>query len=341
MGINVLHNNTPFQRLVFDKRLKLSKCPAVEIGTLFSVVSRPFANMGQPFQYNGIATVKTIDNSAADHMIQASHPSSFPFSKPFQYPFRGFRAFGLKGSTLSSELLSDMSCLFAAKFCSFACRCKIVYPQVNANDLPSRFWFGRFNGGGKDNVNVPGFFPLVITDSCRSRLLSCKQPALIITNKKIELFPSLDSRQGYLELTTILNQSEEACVQGQGLGTKLFRLAFGCGFDSAGHSWKDPDNMVSGEVFVTFPKRIIKFAVEFERISNVLINCYLKGGIARLRELKQSFPQRTSTFFVYFKFATHSLYEFYHKYFITNKRGDQGQFLHGLTPWYPWPKSNE
>lgn len=315
-GIDVSHDDSFCEGFVGNEVLKLSESPRMKIGSLSFALSSSLSDISQLLHHDSITLLKAINDPTTYDVIQASHPTRFPSSKPFQYSLGGLRVFRLEGPSRSSESLSDIFCLFATEPYSFACCRKVNDSQIDADDLAIWPWLRYLNRGTEEDIDIPRMSPVVIVDSSHFGLLPNQHPYLIVTNAELELLPTMDRRDRHLELSQVFNQSKETPIQRQGSGAEQFwsSPSFGSSLNSPSHAGKDTNDVVGCEA-VSFSEYIVEFMVQAVGMRNVFLKGYFEGIITSLGESQHRFSQSLISISINFELTMHGLYKLHHYYY--------------------------
>ena len=347
-GVDIDHDDPPFQGLVFDEVLQLLEGPGVEVGPL--VLSypllNPLPNVGQLLHHDHISCLEAIHNPAADDVIQVGHPSALPAREPSQDALSTLRAFGLEGSTLGPEPPPDVHSFSAAELHPRAGGCQVDDAQIDADDLGigSGFWGLDWGAQGDVDVDVDIPRPLVpiVADGGCCGLLPSKQTPLVVADIEGELLPALDGGDRDFELwfgsLLPFDEPEEVLIEGEGLRPEELGSAasLSSGFDSPDHAGEDPDDVVCGKA-VAFFKRVVEFAMQAIRMTNVLFQGHFQGIVTGLGELEHRLLEGLGILFGDYHLASHGLNELHRENDTIKEGGSQGQgaFPTRINPDFP------
>lgn len=131
--IDSLNNNTCSFSLVLDERLQLEKTP-VAYPIIHSLASAGFSYAFQFFQHD-TSSVGIFDDMLAHTMVHISHKPFFSTANFSQQSFSGTSAFGLQFASQKLETSFNLFDFRRVEKSAIASDGKIVYSEVNANNI--------------------------------------------------------------------------------------------------------------------------------------------------------------------------------------------------------------
>ncbi|ARD53723.1 hypothetical protein WR24_09470 [Escherichia coli] len=133
--VNIFNHYSDRTGFIFDKRLKLTPCPAVQAGTDPFTSFYPVTNMSQIFQYNCANT--RFSGSSNDNftrfVVGLFYPSHLFTGDLPQLLFCTLAAIGLETTTEGKVTISFVTKLFTTKQLTQTVGGKVVFSHINAH----------------------------------------------------------------------------------------------------------------------------------------------------------------------------------------------------------------
>jgi hypothetical protein len=146
---------SPFESLIFDKRLEPSESPAVEVPILIFSVLDVHPDSSELLHYNYVAFPERVHKRPADLVQDRIDLPPLPSAQPFQGSFGAFRALALEGGAELSKTVPFGEDFSALGFEAVGSHEKVSHPNVYANRIASfRLWNLLFNRNVEEEGSV-------------------------------------------------------------------------------------------------------------------------------------------------------------------------------------------
>ena len=307
--IDVDNRNTCFQGFVFDKALKLGKCPGVGYQLLLSLNTNPISDMLQVFKDKHIARDTVGNNSFGYTVVLIGHPALFFAREKFQSAFGTFRSFALKTLAKVGIMFANMHYLSARKGLPLAGCSDIVKPSINTNRVATR---RNNNFLLQHYIDIEDFLTSVVRQRSCFGLLPFEKSKLEIAHSKLDMLPAIVGRDA--DFLLLLDIAESPGIKRHAGWLELLWWTFA--FKGSGYSGDCANNMISLQLVFLFQFMIAK-TMQLISIGDFVFFGYGKNIIAAVSETFKRFLQDCGKLAIYLKFAFNCLYKFHAVYNIT------------------------
>jgi len=325
--IDINYWDSSLKSFVFDKGLKFSERPAMEISILTFHVFSSIPDSSQFLHYDYVAFFKGVHELPADLMQNSINPSSLLSTQPFQSAFSRLRAFGLKRRTKLSKTPSLPENSFPFNLEAVGGNKKVIHTDVNTNRvIPFRLWSRLVNC----NMEKEGF--VSINQDCVGRLSIFKKFSLILSDVKRWLHSLLNRRDRRIDAIRFVDKPEKSLIQ---IYRKLIKLKEFISFLLVGFSYSVPCSY--GEIcwkIKSSPRLSVNHVVKSNRVEHSPFKGYLRNIVASITKSLCCAKQLFKVFSGWLKFADHGLRELhFKKAYMLFQYLKVLQFLPRLKPW--------